>query len=62
MENAGTQANPAIPSYLAPIFGPNGAVCSDKADIQSYGFGLLPLNGSLCGKTFQATPTPGTRP
>jgi hypothetical protein len=60
MENDGTQANPKIPAYLAPIFGPTGAVCSDKADIQSYGFELL--GGSFCGNLFQATPTPASQP
>jgi hypothetical protein len=62
MENDGTQANPAIPSYLAPIFGPTGAVCSDKAAIQSYGFELLGTNGSLCGFPFEATATPAPQP
>jgi hypothetical protein len=62
MENDGTQAAPKIPAYLAPFFGATGAVCSDKANIQSYGFALLGANGSLCGTTFQATPTTGTQP
>jgi ABC-type phosphate transport system substrate-binding protein len=62
MENDGTQSAPKIPAYLAPFFGPTGAVCSDKAAIQSYGFELLGTNGSLCGTTFQATPTPAPQP
>ena len=53
MPNAGTTAAPKIPANLLPFFGHTGAVCSDTADIKSYGF--LPLTGQLCGTLFQAS-------
>jgi ABC-type phosphate transport system substrate-binding protein len=53
MPNAGTKAAGKIPANLVPFFGPTGAVCSDKADIQSYGFELLA--GTLCGNLFQTS-------
>jgi ABC-type phosphate transport system substrate-binding protein len=56
VKNAGTATSPAIPSYLVPIFGtasqaPHG-LCSDTADIQSYGFESI---GSNCGAVFQTS-------
>jgi ABC-type phosphate transport system substrate-binding protein len=55
MKNAGTTTSPAIPSNLVPIFGtaakaPHG-LCSDTADIQSYGFETI----SGCGSIFQTS-------
>jgi hypothetical protein len=49
VRNAGTASDPVIPSYLLPIFGPDGWICTNvtaQADIASYGFLNL---GKSCG-------------
>jgi ABC-type phosphate transport system substrate-binding protein len=50
--NVGTAADPKIASGpITTIFGPKGVVCSDTAEIKSYGFLPLPVidGHSLCG-------------
>jgi ABC-type phosphate transport system substrate-binding protein len=51
-----TATETAIPSYLQPIFGPNGYICTNSTatdDITSYGYFPLSLDGhrNVCGST-----------